>query len=127
MSTVAKPLGVQTYHSPLACCGDPRWTFSRSPRLSTSLEAGGWRLEAAGCCHLLADNLVKAWAGCQENAITSRGGMVVLKSEETLEQIYFMLVLLCSKKISSTYSFTKKKTINVQLIVVSILAQRDTN
>lgn len=29
-----------------------------------------------------------------------------------------MLVLLCSKKISNTYSFTKKKTINVQLIVV---------
>lgn len=53
--------------------------------------------------------------------------MLVLKSEETLGQIHFMLVLLCSKKISSTYSFTKKKTINVQLIVVSILARSGTN
>lgn len=52
---------------------------------------------------------------------------MVLKSEEALEQVHFMLLLLCSKKISDTYSFTKKKTINVQLVVVSILARRGTN
>lgn len=83
------------------------------------------RLGAAAITRL--DNLVMSGQDANKRLSRAGGHMVILKSEETLEQIHFMLVLLCSKKISNTYSFTKKKTINVQFIVISILARRDIN
>ena len=110
---------MQTDHSIRLDRGTPEWADSGTPGSAKAL-----RLEAA--CHQPADNLVRVRAGCQQKSRT-RAGLVVLKREEALVQIHFMLVLLCSKKISNTYSFTKKKTINVQLIVVSIFAQRGTN
>lgn len=96
------PWGMQTAHGPRPA-GAPRAGRQQDTQARQSSEA-----ERPASAPLI----TSLWPG-QDAKKTRPPEQGLLKSEETLEQIHFMSVLLCSKKISNTYSFTKKKTIDV--------------